>query len=105
MFARLRERSASWQDEQVRIWSRHDDLFPIHFLFQNFRKSDLRRKPERLANRAAAKIAIDQQCASAGQGHRNSEGGRDGRFTLVSHGAGDEKRLWTWPVARHEENG
>ena len=67
MLARLAERLAAREEEQVRIGGRHHHFLPVHFLLQDFRETDLRRNAERFAESTAAQIAIDQQSARAGK--------------------------------------
>ena len=104
MFARLAEGFAAGQKEEVGIGRRNDDFLPVHFLFQHFRKPDLRRHAEGFTERAAAQITVNQKGARAGEGHRNCEVGRDCRFAFVRHRAGDEHRLRPRTLIRHEEN-
>src|SRR6266403_3236665 len=104
MLAWLRQRLAAGQNEEIWVNCRHADFAPVYFLFKNFAESDLRRDIEAFANRPAAQIRVDEQCARAGESQGNGEVGRNCRFSLVWHRAGDEKCLGARTLVRHEKD-
>src|SRR6202171_3096841 len=95
MLAWLRQCLTARQNEEIWVSCRHDNFAPVYFLFKNFAESDLRGDTKGFANRSAAQIRVDEHCARSGESQGNGKVGRDCRFSLVWHRAGDEKCLGT----------
>src|SRR6476659_452910 len=104
MFAWLRQRFATRQNEKRGNSRGYHNFLPIHFPFQHFGETDLRRNSERFANGSATEIAINQQGAGTGESHSDSKIGRDRRLAFARDRAGDQKAFWSRALIRHEEN-